>query len=51
MDELTIDELKQLVVFYRNRSIELETQLLASQLKASRVVAEAPAPKPVKTKE
>lgn len=40
MEDLTVDELKQLVAFYRNRSIELETQLLALQLKLSRPVVE-----------
>lgn len=40
MEDLTVDELKQLVAFYRNRSQELETQLLALQLKSSRPVVE-----------
>jgi len=43
MEDLTVDELKQLVAFYRNRSVELETQLLALQLKLSRPpVVESP---------
>ena len=47
MDELTLDEVKQLVVFYRNRAIELETQLLSLQLKSAR--PEEPVTKTKKT--
>jgi hypothetical protein len=46
MEDLTLDELRQLVAFYRNKASELEGALLALQLKSSRPVVEE---KPKKT--
>lgn len=40
MEDLTVDELKQLVTFYRNKASELEGALLALQLKSARPVVE-----------
>jgi hypothetical protein len=37
MEDLTIDELKQLVVFYRQKSNDLEFETLKFQLKSARV--------------
>jgi hypothetical protein len=37
MEDLTIDELKQLVVFYRQKSNDLEFEVLKYQLKGARV--------------
>jgi hypothetical protein len=37
MEDLTIDELKQLVIFYRQKSNDLEFEVLKFQLKNSRV--------------
>ena len=51
MEDLTLDELKQLVTFYRNRSVELETQLLALQLKSVRPVEQPKVSDSKKTKE
>jgi len=37
MEDLTIEELKQLVLFYKQKSNDLEFEILKSQLKNSRV--------------
>ncbi len=37
MNDLTIDELKQLVVFYKQKSSDLEFELLKTQLMLGRV--------------
>jgi hypothetical protein len=37
MEDLTIDELKQLVIFYKQRSNDLEFETLKFQLKSGRV--------------
>jgi hypothetical protein len=54
MEDLGIEEVKQLVNFYRQKASDLEFQLLQSQLKLNRVVAmqadPIPATKITKTK-
>ena len=37
MEDLTIDELKQLVIFYKQKSSDLEFDVLKFQLKSARV--------------
>jgi len=37
MEDLTVEELKQLVVFYKQKSNDLEFEILKSQLKNLRV--------------
>jgi hypothetical protein len=37
MEDLTIDELKQLLTFYKQKANDLEFEILKSQLKALRV--------------
>ena len=37
MEDLTVDELKQLVIFYRQKSNDLEFETLKFQLKSARV--------------
>jgi len=37
MEDLTIDELKQLVIFYKQKSNDLEFEVLKFQLKSARV--------------
>lgn len=37
MEDLTIEELKQLVIFYRQKSNDLEFETLKFQLKSARV--------------
>jgi hypothetical protein len=37
MNDLTIDELKQLVVFYKQKSSDLEFELLKTQIMINRV--------------
>jgi hypothetical protein len=39
MNDLTIEELKQLVVFYKQKASDLEYEVLKGQLIVSRVVA------------
>jgi hypothetical protein len=39
MDDLNIEELKQLVTFYKQRSSDLEFSLLQTQLKLNRVIS------------
>jgi hypothetical protein len=50
MDDLTNDELKQLVNFYRQKSTDLEFQILQFQLKTSRPAADDVAPASKKEK-
>jgi hypothetical protein len=54
MEDLGIEEVKQLVNFYRQKAYDLEFQLLQSQLKLNRLVmmqsAPVPATKTTKTK-
>jgi len=39
MDDLSVEELKQLVTFYKQRSSDLEFSLLQTQLKLNRVIS------------
>jgi hypothetical protein len=39
MDDLTIEELKQLVLFYKQKASDLELNLLEGQLKVNRVIS------------
>ena len=39
MNELTLEELKQLVVFYKQKASDLEYEMLKSQLVANRVLS------------
>ena len=54
MEELGVEELKQLVNFYRQKSSDLEFQLLQVQLKLGKLMAQktesVPAIKTTKTK-
>ena len=49
MNELTIDELKQLVVFYKQKASDLEYEILKGQVIMNRVTASAAA-SAIKTK-
>lgn len=40
MEDLTVDELKQLVLFYKQKSSDLELETLKLQLKLNRVKPE-----------
>jgi hypothetical protein len=54
MEDMGIEEVKQLVNFYRQKASDMEFQLLQSQLKLNRLVmmqsAPVPATKTTKTK-
>ena len=54
MEDLGIDEVKQLVNFYRQKASDLEFQLLQSQLKVNKLLLQkiepVPATKITKTK-
>jgi hypothetical protein len=50
MDDLTIEEIKQLVVFYKQRATDLEFQLLQAQLKMGREALVNPETKTAKSK-
>lgn len=39
MEDLSVDELKQLVIFYKQRSADLEFSLLQNQLKLNRIAS------------
>ena len=43
MEDLTVEEIKQLVTFYKQKATEMEFSLLQSQLKLNRVLAIDPA--------
>ena len=43
MEDLTIEEIRQLVTFYKQKATEMEFSLLQSQLKLNRVLAIDPA--------
>jgi hypothetical protein len=38
MEDLTIDELKQLVTFYKQRSSDIEFTLLQTQIKLNKII-------------
>ena len=42
MEDLTIEELKQLVTFYKQKATEMEFNLLQSQLKLNRALFTEP---------
>ena len=42
MEDLTIEELKQLVTFYKQKATEIEFNLLQSQLKLNRALFTEP---------
>jgi hypothetical protein len=46
MEDLGIEEVKQLVNFYRQKASDLEFQVLQSQLKLNRLVMMQPDPVP-----
>jgi hypothetical protein len=48
MEDLTVEELKQLINFYRQRSSDLEFSLLQSQLKLTKAISflQTEGPKP-----
>lgn len=54
MEDLTVDEIKQLANFYKQKSADLEFQVLQLQLKLNRVILNqekpVPATKVTKTK-
>ncbi len=39
MDDLTVEELKQLVLFYKQKASDLEFSLLEGQLKLTRIIS------------
>jgi hypothetical protein len=39
LEDLSVDELKQLVIFYKQRSADLEFSLLQNQLKLNRIAS------------
>ena len=43
MEDLTIEEVRQLVTFYKQKSTEMEFNLLQSQLKLNRALFTEPA--------
>ena len=43
MEDLTVEEIKQLVTFYKQKSTDMEFNLLQSQLKLNRVLFTEPA--------
>ena len=47
MEDLTIDEVKQLVIFYKQKSVDLEFNLLQLQIKLNRTIS---VQDPIKTK-
>jgi hypothetical protein len=46
MNDLTIEELKQLIVFYKQKSSDLEFELLKTQLMINRAVTTKVQPEP-----
>jgi hypothetical protein len=54
MEDLNIDEVRQLLNFYKQKSSDLELQVLQSQIKINKLIANqiapVPATKTVKTK-
>jgi hypothetical protein len=46
MEELGVEELKQLVTFYRQKSSDVEFQLLQVQLKLNKLMAQQSEPTP-----
>jgi hypothetical protein len=44
MEDLTVEEIKQLVTFYKQRATEMEFNLLQSQLKLNRALFTEPVP-------
>jgi len=44
MEELGIDEVKQLVNFYRQKASDLEFQLLQTQIKLNKLIVQQSAP-------
>ena len=46
MEDLGVDELKQLVNFYRQKSSDTESQLLQTQLKLNKLIAQQAEPIP-----
>lgn len=46
MNDLTVEELKQLVVFYKQKSSDLEFELLKTQLMINRTVTNKVQPEP-----
>ena len=43
MEDLTVEEIKQLLMFYKQRATDMEFNLLQSQLKLNRVLFTEPA--------
>ena len=43
MEDLTIEEVKQLVIFYKQRATDMEFNFLQAQLKLTRVLPTEPA--------
>lgn len=46
MEDLGVEELKQLVSFYRQKSSDLELQMLQTQLKINKLIANQVVPVP-----
>jgi len=42
MEDLTLEEIKQLVIFYKQKAADMELNLLEAQLKLNRVLFEEP---------
>jgi hypothetical protein len=43
MEDLTVEEMKQLVIFYKQKAADMELNLLEAQLKLNRVLSTEPA--------
>ena len=46
VEDLSVDEVKQLVNFYRQKASDLEFQLLQTQLKMNKLIVQQSAPIP-----
>ena len=49
MEDLTIEEIKQLVTFYKQKATEMEFNLLQSQLKLNRALFTEPTAEKINT--
>ena len=49
MEDLTIEEVKQLITFYKQKATDMEFNLLQTQLKLNRFVLTGPVPEKTST--
>lgn len=42
MEDLTLEEIKQLVIFYKQKAADMELNLLQAQLKLNRILSTEP---------